>query len=138
MTIRAESGTTLVEVLIATLVLVSGLMAMAQLCLAAAAVNAAARGTTVTTTLAAQKVEQLLAGDATVGAEGVEHVDAFGNVVGSGESPPDEAVYTRRWRVAAGPDTVAIDVRVGRSDRARPTGPMRGETRVAAIRRMRR
>lgn len=139
MTVRANAGSTLVEVLIATLVLVSGLLAMAQLFLVAAATNAAARDGTVTATLAAQKLEQLLAGDVTVAAERVEHVDTFGRVVGDGESPPADAVYTRRWSVeTAGPETVAIVVRVGRSDRAGRSGPMTHETRLSAIRRTRR
>ena len=40
-------GSTLIEVLVAMLVLVSGVLAMAQLFLVAAATNAAARDTTV-------------------------------------------------------------------------------------------
>ncbi len=54
------AGTTFIEVLVATLVLVSGVLAIAQLFLIAAATNAAARDTTVAATLAAQKVEELL------------------------------------------------------------------------------
>jgi hypothetical protein len=135
MRIRTDSGSTLVEVLIATLVLVSGLLAMAQLFLLAAATNAAARDSTVAATLAAQKVEQLLSGDLSDATELVEHVDAWGRVVGSDDSPPSDAVYTRRWSIEpVTPDTVAIHVRIGRSDRSGRPGVMAGETRVVAVR----
>jgi type II secretory pathway pseudopilin PulG len=135
MTIRANSGSTLIEVLIATLVLVSGLLAMAQLFLLAAATNAAARETTVAATLAAQKVEQLSTGALSDATELVEHIDVWGRVVGSGGSPPADAVYTRRWSIETlTPDTVAIRVRVGRSDRSGASGAMASETRVVAIR----
>jgi hypothetical protein len=134
MTIRANEGTTLIEVLVAMLVLVSGVMAMAQLFLIAAASNAAARVTTVATTLAAQKVEELLSSDLLETAERVEHIDAWGRVVSAGESPPRDAVYSRRWSIEAlSADTVVIRVRVGLTDRSGGRTVMTGETRVLTL-----
>ena len=56
---RAPSGATLVEVLVATAVLASGVLSIAQLFLLSASTNASARHITIAATLAAQKVEQL-------------------------------------------------------------------------------
>jgi Tfp pilus assembly protein PilV len=134
MAIRANDGSTLVEVLVATLVLVTGVLGVAQLFLIAAAANAAARDTTVTTTLAAQKVEQLLSAELSAATGLVDHVDMWGRVVGTGESPPANALYTRRWSFEPlSADTVAIRVRVGRSDRSGRSGSMTGETAVLAL-----
>ena len=55
----AQSGSTLIEALVATLVLSSGLVAMAQLVSMATSSNVAARHFTVATILAEQKMEQL-------------------------------------------------------------------------------
>jgi hypothetical protein len=134
MAIRGDDGSTLVEVLVATLVLVTGVLGIAQLFLIAAATNAAARDTTFATTLAAQKVEQLLSTDLAEESGLIDHVDRWGQVVGTAESPPATAVYTRRWSIEPlSADTVAIRVRVGRSDRVGGSGPMAGETRVLAV-----
>jgi hypothetical protein len=124
----------MIEVLVATLVLVSGVLAIAQLFLIAAAASAAAHDTTVAATLAAQKVEQLLSTELTDATAFVDHVDAWGHVVGTGESPPAGAIYTRRWSIEAlSVDSVAIRVRVGRSDRSGRGGRMAGETSVLAV-----
>ena len=131
-----SAGTTLIEVLVATLVLVSGVLAVAQLFLVAAAANATSRDTTVAATLAAQKMEQLLSTDLSDGSGRVDHVDLWGRVVGTDESPPPNALYTRRWSVEPlSPEIVTIRVRVGRSDRSGRSGSMPGETRVVAVRR---
>ena len=131
-----SDGTTLVEVLIATVMLVSGVLAVAQLFLVAAATNAASHDATVAVTLAAQKVEQLLATNLSDATGVVDHVDMWGRVVGTNESPPPNALFTRRWSMEPlSAETVAIRVRVGRSDRSGRLGPMPGETRVVAVRR---
>jgi Tfp pilus assembly protein PilV len=131
-----EEGTTLVEVLVAMLVLISGIMGVAQLLVIAAAVNVVARDTTVAATLAAQKVEQLLSSDELVDeAERIDHVDAWGRVAGSGDATPPHAVYTRRWSVdMLGRGIVTIRVRVRRSNRAGRPGSITGETQVVTIR----
>jgi hypothetical protein len=137
--LMGATGTTLIEVLVATLVLVSGVLGIAQLFLLAAATNAAARDTTITATLAAQKVDELLSSDLSVAADLVDYVDGWGRPVSGEDSPPRGAVFTRRWSIEPlSPDVVAIRVRVGRSDRSGGSGPMVGETRVFAIRPRRR
>jgi Tfp pilus assembly protein PilV len=133
---RRVTGSTLIEVLVATLVLVSGVLAMAQLFLIAGATTAAARQSTVVTTLAAQKMEQLLSTDLAVASETVDHVDQIGNVLGEGERPPAGAVYTRRSSIEAlTAETVVIRVRVGSSDRSGRLGRMSGEIQMVTIKR---
>jgi type IV pilus modification protein PilV len=137
MTNRGGNGSSLIEVLVAMLILVSGVLAMAQLFLAAASSNAASRDTTIAATLAAQGLEQLVSSELADAAELVEHVDAWGRVVSTADSPPPEAVYTRRSSVEPfSADTVRIRVRVGRTDRTGSTR-MPGETRVLTIARKR-
>ena len=132
------AGTTLIEVLVATLVLVSGVLGMVQLFLTAAATNAASRDTTITTTLAAQKVEQLLSSDLSDASAFVDHVDRWGRVLGTGESPPRDALYTRRWSIEPlSGDVVTIQVRVGRTDRSSASSTMPAETRMVTITRRR-
>jgi hypothetical protein len=85
-------------------------------------------------TLAAQKIEQLLSTDLAEATGLVDHLDMWGQVVGTAESPPANAVYTRRWSIEPlSADTVAIRIRVGRSDRTGGSGAMAGETRVLAV-----
>jgi hypothetical protein len=55
----AERGLSLIEVLVATAIFVTGVVALFQLFIAAHAANRAARGATGATVLAAQKMEQL-------------------------------------------------------------------------------
>ena len=134
MAIRANDGSTLVEVLVATLVLVTGVLGVAPLFLIAGAASAGARDASVASTLAAQKVEQLLSTDLAGESGLIDHVDRWGQVVGTAESPPANAVYTRRWSIEPlSADTVAIRVRVGRSIRSGASGSMAGETRVLAV-----
>jgi hypothetical protein len=128
------AGTTLIEVLVATLVLVSGALGMVQLFLTAAATNAVSRDTTITATLAAQKVEQLLSSDLSDASVLVDHIDRWGHVLGTGESPPRDAVYTRRWSIEPlSGDVVTIQVRVGRTDRSSASGTMPAGTRMGTI-----
>jgi len=58
---HAEAGFSIVEVLVATGLLATALVALAQLFAIATATNAAARNSTITMVLAEQKVEQLRA-----------------------------------------------------------------------------
>ena len=59
--IVSQQGSTLVEALVATVVLATGLLAMAQLVSIATTSNASARTSTMTTILAEQKLEQFRA-----------------------------------------------------------------------------
>jgi len=56
-----ETGTTLVEVIIATLILAGGVLTMAQLFVASTASNVASKNNTFAAVLAEQKIEQLRA-----------------------------------------------------------------------------
>src|SRR5689334_3090546 len=58
---RAEAGFSIVEVMVATGLLASALVALAQLFAIATTTNAAARSSTLTMVLAEQKIEQLRA-----------------------------------------------------------------------------
>lgn len=117
----SAAGSTLVEALVAMLVLTTGLLAMAELVRLAVASNARARRGSVSAIVAAQKIEELrslswefdLSG-AAVSDPGlraspwslrqntpgfVDHVDGRGAVVGDGVQAPASAVYTRRWSI---------------------------------------
>src|SRR5687768_15450938 len=56
---NGEAGSTLIEVLIATALLATGVLAMAQMFAISASSNLSARNNTFTTVLAEQKLEQL-------------------------------------------------------------------------------
>jgi hypothetical protein len=114
------------EALLAALLLSTVLAAIAQLIAVAGSTNLAARAQTVATIVAAQKLEQLrsLAADSGPASGGsltanvagfVDHLDATGAVVGTGEARSAGAVYTRRWSIVAqswSPGAWLIQVRV--------------------------
>ena len=113
---EAETGSSLVEAIVAALILATGVIAMAQLLSIAIASNLTARGRTVAMILAQQKIEELQTGDlSTASLEAVEHLNGFGAIVGRGSEPPPQAVYTRRWSVApatSGAEAAVVRVRV--------------------------
>jgi len=117
-----DSGSSLVEALIAVLVLTTGVLAMVRVCSMSIASNTEARRRTVATMLAQQKLEQLrtldsLAAAATGGSlvqddpGFVDHIDASGAIVSAAPS-----VYTRRWSIeplsSGSPDSLVLQVRV--------------------------
>jgi type II secretory pathway pseudopilin PulG len=131
-------GSTLVEALVATLILTTGLLAMAELVRVATVTNTVARNNTLAGILAEQKIEQLRSlawefdangiplSDAGLQASSaslqqntpgfVDHLDGGGQIVGRVAQPPASAVYTRRWAIepmptSTGP-TVLIQVLV--------------------------
>ena len=131
----ADSGFSLIEVLIATILLATALVTLAQLFAISTQSNADARNVSYSTLLAQQKVEELralawgfdssglptsditsdTATDSTTDGTGlspspvtslqestdgyVDYVDQFGRKLGGGLTPPDGALYTRRWSV---------------------------------------
>jgi type II secretory pathway pseudopilin PulG len=140
----SQRGSTLVEALVATLIVATGVLAMAQLLSMAATSGAASRVTTVATILAEQKLEQLRASvwdlapspasleQNTPGY--VDHIDAHGRVAGDGTTPPAAAAYTRRWSIAplpADPNAVLVQVHVSRRTSA---GDRRGSRRAEGAR----
>ena len=151
-----DEGSTLVEVLIATLVLTTGLLAMADLVRLATSSNVRARSGTIAGILAGQKLEQLLSldFDETSGPrespwslqrntpDFVDHVDGGGAVVGQDVEVPASAVYTRRWSIERLPaglgPTVLIQVLVtsarrrGLADRGSVVR-LPGDARLVAI-----
>jgi hypothetical protein len=135
------AGSTLVEALVATLVLTTGLLAMAELVRLAVSSNVRARSGSLAAILASQKMEQLrsLAWEFDVSgvavsdsdlqsspwslqrntAGFVDHVDGGGVVVGRDVEVPVSAVYTRRWSIeplpASSEHVVLIQVLVTRT-----------------------
>ena len=121
-----EQGSSLVEALVATLILTTGVVTMAGLLASATATNLAARHNTVAMILAEQKLEQLRAeihmGGTSVQASPasaleqntlgfVDHVGSDGTIVGSNTQPLQWAVFTRRWSiepVSASPESSLI------------------------------
>ena len=129
--LEAEAGSSLVEAIVAALILATGVMAMAQLFSIAIESNVTARGRTVAMILAQQKLEELRAASlSTAFFESVEHLNGSGSIVGRGSDPPAQAVYTRRWSVepaTSGAEGAIVRVRVT----ARGSGPI--EVRLTAV-----
>ena len=151
-----ESGFSLVEVMVATGLLATAIVTLAQLFALSTQTNMASRTTTYASVLAEQKIEELRAlawgfdtqglalSDTTTnttvspqtptGGKGlspsssaslqentpgfVDYVDAYGNKLGTGENPPDNAIYIRRWSITPLPtnpnNTLVIQVLVTR------------------------
>ena len=112
--LRNNHGFSLIEALVASAILATGLLSLAQLLAFAATANAAAGRTTYATLLAAQKIEELRASSSSA----LEGAD--------GDAPAPG--FTRRWSVSALPSdpehVVLIQVLV------RASG---GETRLIAL-----
>ena len=125
----ACDGFSLVEILVATGLVVVAAAALAQLFAIAIHANARARATTFTVLLAQQKMEELVAafsqqdmsgaslGVTPAGALGrntagyCDYVDERGQSLGGGITPPPGAAYLRRWSIdplPAYPDSTRI------------------------------
>ena len=145
---QSQNGFSILEVLVATTILAVGLVALAQLFAISTKANGRARATTFGAVLAGQKMEQLrgltwgfdLAGlpvsdaDLSPSPSGtlqdnvagyVDYLDANGNALGGGTTPPGPpggTIYIRRWSISplpAHPDnTLVLQVLVTR----RPAG----------------
>ena len=176
-----ESGFSLVEVMVATGLLATAIVTLAQLFALSTQTNVASRSTTYASVLAEQKIEELRAlawgfdtqglalSDTTTnttvspqtptGGKGlspsssaslqentpgfVDYVDAYGNKLGTGENPPDNAIYIRRWSITPLPtnpnNTLVIQVLVtrhrtrGAADQG-AVGRLPDEARVITVR----
>jgi type II secretory pathway pseudopilin PulG len=133
----SEAGFSLAEVLVATVVMVTGVVSMAGMFVLATRSNNTARNTSFATILAEQKLEQLrslawgfdtqnlpvsdtetdtsVSPESATGGTGlapspgqalhrntkgyVDHLDAWGEIVGNDEQPPPGAIFTRRWSI---------------------------------------
>lgn len=131
-----NDGFSLLEVMVATAMLATALVSLAQLFALSTRSNIGSRNTTYAAVLAQQKLEELrslawgfdqvglpisdITTDTTVtpeqpiGGTGlspsgatlqantpgyVDYIDSFGNKLGSGGAPPNNAIYTRRWSI---------------------------------------
>jgi type II secretory pathway pseudopilin PulG len=151
-----ESGFSLVEVMIATGLMATAVVSLAQLFAFSTQTNISSRSTTYASVLAEQKLEELRAlswgydtqalplsdtstntavtPETPTGGKGlspsattslaqnttgfVDYVDSFGNKLGTGENPPDNTAYIRRWSITPLPtnpnNTLIIQVLVTR------------------------
>ncbi len=125
--LRSERGFSLVEVLIASTILIIALLSLAQLLSLATAANAAAGRATFSAVLAAEKLEELhtLAWESVrrQPGESVDYLDRSGRTVGNAAL----ATYRRRWLIDPLPvdpdNSFVIQVIVsGRRDEARMAG----------------
>jgi len=150
-------GFSLLEVLVATAIMVVAAAGLAQSFAIASRANRSARATTMAALLAQQKMEQLRGlawsvdpfgvplGDAALGASPpgsldantagyCDFVDASGNALGGGTTPPSGAIYVRRWSIdplPANPGTLVLNVSVARL----PGGAAQpDDVRIATIR----
>ena len=111
---ESDGGFTLVEVLVATGVLVAGIAAVLQLFFIATQATLDARDATYAAVLAAQKIEELRASPFPAPGDAVEYLNQRGAQV----TDRAEALYERHWTVTPLPlqpaDTVVLTVRVWR------------------------
>ena len=110
-TYTQEQGSSLVEALVAALIMTTAVVTMAQLLSIAMATNLAARRNTVAAILAEQKLEELRtlpweylhpAPSSTLqqNSDGhVDHIGTNGRIVGTDTQPPPGGIYTRRWSI---------------------------------------
>ncbi len=150
-----EDGFSMIEVVVATAVLVVGVVGLAQLSLVGAKANAEAGRTTTAAILAQQKMEALRSTSWGSGALApspvdalamdrigyVDYLDAGGRVLGDGTAPlPPDARYVRRWAIAPLPSDpvnglilqVLVQPRVVKGGSGAPSGP--GRARIVSVR----
>jgi prepilin-type N-terminal cleavage/methylation domain-containing protein len=106
-----QHGFSLVEVVVATALVGTGAIAVAQLTIVATRANRVARSTTATTVIAEQKMEELQSAEwagLTVSPSGTlgrntdgycDFIDGDGRKIGSGTVAPTGAVFVRRWAI---------------------------------------
>src|SRR5882672_5438670 len=151
-----NDGFSLLEVMVATAILATSLVSLAQLFALSTRSNLASRNSTFAAVLAQQKLEELrslawgfdqiglpisdITTDTTVtpeqpnGGTGlspssdsalqgntvgyVDYIDSYGNKLGTGANPPQNAIYTRRWSISPLPtnpnNTLVMQVLVTR------------------------
>ena len=98
---RSEAGFSLVETMVASLVLTIGLVGMAQLLAVATIMHSDARQATAGTVLAQAKMDQLMKADSSLNS-----TVALGGSIASNMAPyydQPEPGMERRWRVTGGP-----------------------------------
>jgi type IV pilus modification protein PilV len=102
--VNNERGFTLLEALVATLVLTVGLLAMAELLAVSLRMHQLGRNSTTATRLAQDKFEELMKMNFnTSPAIQVNGTDTLASNVTNYFDAPANSGYTRRWQVSAGP-----------------------------------
>jgi Tfp pilus assembly protein PilV len=101
---RRESGLSLIEAMIATALLTTALVVLAQLLTSAVTSNIAAGKDTAAIVLASQKLEELRS-SATRPPAGTDGVDQWGVVLGAGPNAA-RGMFVRRWTIDALPANV--------------------------------
>jgi prepilin-type N-terminal cleavage/methylation domain-containing protein len=96
-------GFSLIEVLVATALIVVALTGLAQVFVIATAAGNHARAKTIATILAQEKLDDLVEWAADPGG-GSDFIDARGQWLEAGVSPPSGTAYIRRWSVDPLPD----------------------------------
>jgi Tfp pilus assembly protein PilV len=96
--VRAESGISLIDAMIATALLVTALVVLAQVLTTAVTSNIAAGKDTAAIVLASQKIEELRSSPSLPPA-GTDSVDQWGMVVGTGPNPVRGVMFVRRWTI---------------------------------------
>jgi len=120
----SESGFTLVEALVAIVILVFGLIAVTNLMVVAASSNSVANQGTAAATIAAQRLEQLKAipfGDARLAAGGNVTADAAGFFSNPDDMVPGVGQVHSRWQIVS-PQPGVLFIRV----RSEGTGVLSG------------
>ena len=100
---RGEAGFSLVETMIASLVLTVGLVGLLQLLAVATVMHSDARQATTATLLAQAKIDELMKKNLSTSAAVQEGGSISANVANYLDTPEDG--ITRRWLVAPGPVT---------------------------------
>jgi Tfp pilus assembly protein PilV len=111
-------GFSLLEVLVATTIVIVGIAALAQLVAFAGHANLRGKQTTIAVALAQDKIEELLP-DSAFGQDSsppdtldsnvagyCDFVDAAGRLLGAGPAAPAGSAYLRRWSVDPLPDSI--------------------------------
>jgi type IV pilus assembly protein PilV len=101
---RGERGFTVIEVLIALLVLLLGMAGILSLQLTSIEATGYSRHATEATVLGEARMEELRTSPIAAAASGTEQVDARG-------VPDPQGLFTRAWQIVPGPST-AVTVRV--------------------------